>query len=70
MTATYCLGPFAKRLRALPWSQWRGEIEALPETCAHGCGANCREVCARYARMQWRVSKALQVAKEHKGAKR
>lgn len=74
MSATYCLGPFAQRLRTLPWAQWRDEIAKLPEACPKGCAVNCRAVCTSYARVQWRASKALQATNEHKamqkGAKR
>lgn len=56
MAATYCLGPFAERIRNLPREQWKAEIDALPERCERGCGVNCREFCASFARVQWRMA--------------
>lgn len=56
MSVTFCLGDFASRLRRLPQSHWKAELDRLPETCNRGCSAdNCREVCADYARMQWKM---------------
>lgn len=57
MSATYCLGPFAKRIRALPLDDWKSEVEKLPEVCPHKCGVSCRTYCASYARIQWRMAK-------------
>lgn len=56
MSATYCLGPFATRLRTLPREQWKAEVEKLPETCPRKCGVHCRTYCASYARIQWRMA--------------
>ncbi len=56
MSATYCLGPFATRLRNLPRDQWKGEIEKLPTECPHRCGVSCRTYCASFARVQWRMA--------------
>lgn len=55
MAITYCLGDFAKRIARLPLSQWKAEVEAMPETCDR-CNTNCRQVCAEYARVQWRMA--------------
>lgn len=64
MAATHCLGAFASRIRTLPRSQWKAEVEALPERCPHRCGVHCRQFCAAFARMQWRMA-----ALREKGAK-
>lgn len=55
MPTTYCLSDFAKRLSATPREQWKALVESMPETCDR-CGTTCREVCADYARMQWRMA--------------
>ncbi len=56
MSATYCIGPFATRIRNLPRDQWKAEIDKLPERCPRGCGIHCRNTCAAYARVQWRMA--------------
>lgn len=55
MTATHCLRDFAKRLQKIPASEWKSAVEAMPETCDR-CTTTCRQVCADYARMQWRMA--------------
>lgn len=62
MSATYCLGPFATRIRNLPRDQWKAEVERLPERCPRGCGVNCRSYCASYARVQWRMAEIREKA--------
>ena len=56
MSVTFCLGDFAKRLQRAPRSGWKEIVEAVPERCERGCKVDCREVCAEYARMQWRMA--------------
>ena len=56
MSATLCLCPFAERIRKLPRSEWKAEVESLPEQCPNGCVVDCRSFCAAYARMQWRMA--------------
>lgn len=56
MSATHCLGPFAAQLRKLPRDQWKGLVESVPVKCEKGCGVECRNFCASYARVQWRMA--------------
>ena len=57
MTATYCLAPFAKRLRDVPPTVevWRALLAEQPEVCPKGCTTNCRTHCGDWARVQWRA---------------
>lgn len=55
MAATHCLGGFAQKLQRLPRAEWKAQIDQLPEKCPNGCGVNCRDYCASFARVQWRL---------------
>lgn len=61
MATTYCLGDFAKRIARLPIAKWKAVVESMPETCER-CNTNCRQVCAEYARIQWRMAQNRRTA--------
>lgn len=52
---SHCLLGFAQRINAVPRGEWKAIIDTVPELCDKGCGQSCREVCKRYARMQWHL---------------
>lgn len=59
MSVSRCLGPFAREFvpdRAVMAERWK----ALPESCpATDCTrASCREVCAEWATVQFKVAAA------------
>lgn len=56
MPVTLCLGTFALRISRQPKAKWKAEIDRLPESCPHGCKVHCRQVCAEYARVQWKAA--------------
>ena len=56
MSVTLCLDGFARRIRRLPRTAWKPEVDAQPEACPNGCTRHCREVCSEYARMQWQMA--------------
>lgn len=52
MSATYCVGDFARRLGRVPATSeaFRAEIERIPETCDRDCSpGGCRAHCREYA---------------------
>lgn len=57
MSVSRCLGPAVEKLSGVHRSQWKGYIDALPESCPHsGCTAGgCRAFVADYFRVQWHV---------------
>lgn len=67
MSATWCLGPFAERIRKMPRNEWKGEIDKLPERCTRGCGVQCRNVCIAYAKVQWRMASLRKRAMQERG---
>ncbi len=68
MTISRCLAPFAHKLSTLPKSDWKALVQSQPEQCpGQDCSreANCRKVCAEYARVQWQLLTAKTVHSEY-----
>ena len=58
MSATYCLGDFAKTIRELSPEGWRLALERVPIECPSGCKTDgCYAVCRAYAVDQYRLAK-------------
>ncbi len=61
---TRCLGKFAETLGKTPKADWKALVQSQPEQCpGQDCSreANCRKVCAEYARTQWQLLTARTV---------
>ena len=73
MPLSHCLH-HAKRIGALPQSEWAKETNALPERCEHAdcTTGNCRKVCQDYLRMQFlmmRTKKRLDMDAKRRGGR-
>jgi hypothetical protein len=63
-----CLTTHGQRIAMLPISEWKEEVQKLPERCEHDdCSTgNCREICQVWLRGQFMAKRSLARIEEAK----